>query len=194
MKNLISTLTIFFLLFSNSFSQGWTIYNSDGIGKCQGLKFSIKYPGDWTIKDGAGQHIVKKFVHEENRGAVQMLVYINKMDHSLTQSEINNTLNKNYLLSTFKVRKIMEFNDQAKIDGERYAYASIQNEEEMNNQTFRSIIKTNAILWKDYLVQINFFIYSNDQSFETMTKMYNEYNSVLQEIMGSFFLTSKRKQ
>ena len=176
---------------SSCSGQKWSKFNCDGSGKCLGIKFSIKYPTNWEKRDGDHPHIIINFGHEEKRGYVKMVVYLKKFDETPTQSDINNIYSKDYLLNLFKVKKIIEFNDQAKIEDERGVYATVQVEDIMYDSTIRTIVKTNLLIWKDYLFQINFFIFSNDQSFGTMNDMYNDYNEVFREIMVSLVINSK---
>ena len=192
MKKLFIALAFLIFFNSNSFSQSFTRYNFDGSNKCQGLKFSIKYPSNWTKMDTDSPHIVKKFSIDEKRGLVQMVVYINKSDVTPTQSEIEDLYSKDHFLSIFRVKKVIEYNNQGKVNGERYSYASIQVEDVMNNQTVRSIFRANSMVWKEYLIQINFAIFSNDQSFETMTKMYNDYNGSFKDIMSSLVINANQ--
>lgn len=194
MRNLVIAVGIFCLLNSTLFSHEWYKFNCDGSGKCQGIKFSIKYPSNWHRTDGDHPNIVQNFGHEEKRGYVKMVVYLNKFDETPTQADINNIYSKDYLLKYFKVNKFIEFNNQAKIEDERWVYATIQVEDQMYDQIVRSIVKTNVLIWKDYLFQVNFFIFSNDQSFETMIEMYNDYNSAFREMMVSLVIQSKWKK
>lgn len=188
---LIPIVSLMMISLSSCSGQKWSKFNCDGSGKCLGIKFSIKYPTNWEKTDGDHPHIIINFGHEEKRGYVKMVVYLKKFDETPTQSDINNIYSKDYLLNLFKVKKIIEFNDQAKIEDERGVYATVQVEDIMYDSTIRTIVKTNLLIWKDYLFQINFFIFSNDQSFGTMNNMYNDYNEVFREIMVSLVINSK---
>lgn len=192
MKKLFIALAFLIFFNSNSFSQSYTKFDFDGSNKCLGLKFSIKYPSKWTINDSNSPHIVKEISIDEKRGLVEMLVYINKYDIAPTQSEIEDLYSKDHFLSIFRVKKVIEYYNQGNVNGERYSYASIQVEDVMNNQTVRSIFRANSMVWKEYLIQINFAIFSNDQSFETMIKMYNDYNSSFKEIMSSLIINANQ--
>jgi hypothetical protein len=189
--SLVPIVSLMMISLSSCSGQKWSKFNCDESGKCLGIKFSIKYPTNWEKMDGDHPHIIINFGHEEKRGYVKMVIYLNKFDETPTQLDINRIYSKDYIFNNFKVNKLIEFNNKAKIEDERCVFATIQVEDQMYDQTVRSIVKTNLLIWKDYLFQINFFIFSNDQSFETMSEMYNDYNNTFKEMMVSLAILSK---
>jgi hypothetical protein len=191
MRALVIIIGILWMLNAALFSQEWSTFNCDGSGKCQGVKFSIKYPINWQKSGGTNSSIVQNFGHAERRGYVKMVVYLDRFDEIPTPSDVDELYSKDHLLKYYSTDKLIEFNDQATIQGEKCVTATIQVEDKMYDQVVRSIVKTNMLIWKDSLFQINFFIFSNDQSYETMTAMYNDYNEVFKEIVVSLVILSK---
>ncbi len=185
---------ILILLHSTLFSQEWSKFNCNGSGKCQGVEFSIKYPSNWKSTGGEHPNIIRNFGIEERRGYIKMVVYLDKFNETPTQSEVNGLFSKDHISSYFKVNKYIEFNNEATIEGEKCIIATVQVEDKMYDQVVRSIVKTNMLIWKNYLFQVNFFIFSNDQSFKTMNEMYSDYNSIFREVMNSLVIISKWKQ
>lgn len=191
MRNQVVVVAIFWLLNSTLFSQEWSKFIYDDSGKYQGVKFSLKYPTNWHRSYGDHPNIVQNFGHEERRGYVKMVVYLAQFKETPSQSDLSELYSKHNLIKYNKVNKIVEFNNQGTIKGEKCVTATIQVEDTMYDQVVRTIVKTNTLIWKDYLFQVNFFIFSNDQLFKTMNEMYNDYNSAFIEIMGSLVVLSK---
>ena len=172
-------------------AQEWNKFTCDGTGKCSGLRFSINYPKKWTVKDGSRPHIIKNFEFEEERGLVTMTIYVRELDYIPTEEMINETYNRETFIENFNGVQILEFNDKAEIDMEKCITATLFAKMTIYDEEIISLVKPSFVFYDKYLLQVNFFIFSNDQNRETMKDMLNKYNPIFNEIMYSLALLSK---
>jgi len=85
----------------------------------------------------------------------------------------------------------LEFNDKAEIDMEKCITATLFAKMTIYDEEIISLVKPSFVFYDKYLLQVNFFIFSNDQNRETMKDMLNKYNPIFNEIMYSLALLSK---
>ncbi len=191
MKTFILIISTVFFFNTACSSQDWNRFTCDGTGKCSGLKFSINYPKNWTVQEGTRPHILKNFEFEEKRGVIQMSIYVRELDFIPTEELINETYNKESFIENFNGVQILEFNDKAEIDMEKCITATLFAKMTIYDEEIISLVKPSFVFYDKYLLQVNFFIFSNDQNRETMKDMLNKYNPIFNEIMYSLALLSK---
>ena len=72
-------------------------YESNGLGKSQGIRFSIEFPKTWDSKDGDRPHIVQKFVSGRGKGLNMFIIGIYDLSlqpsEFITEKDINEILN-----------------------------------------------------------------------------------------------------
>jgi len=181
------------IISSNCIRQEWKWYECNGEGKSDGLEFSIKYPKDWTTSNGIRPHILQTFDFEEKRGNIKMTIYINTFDYKPSELDITNIYDKSNVLEALNAFEVLEFNDNVTMDGLRAVYATIYSKEKIYDEEVHAVVKSNILVWDIYLLQIGFSIMSNDQNYNTMYTMYEEYNNIFKEVMYSLAIHSQWK-
>ncbi len=72
-------------------------YENSGLGKSQGIRFSIEFPKTWKSEDGNRPHIVQKFISGRGKGLSMFMIGIYDLslqpDEIITESEIDEILN-----------------------------------------------------------------------------------------------------
>jgi len=197
MNKLLNIIVALVFIFTGhlSFSQEMKKYICDGQGKGQGLKFSINYPSIWTVSEGVRPHILRTFEYKNKNGEISMQIYVKKMEQEPTKDEIDFLFQKEYVLSnpSLKVSKVIDFNNNAQIEDIRCMYITLYQKNKVYDTEVHSIVKNNYIYFGRYLIQINFFVISNDQKYETMIQMYNSFNPIFKELMYSLSINSRWK-
>jgi hypothetical protein len=94
-------------------------------------------------------------------------------------------------MDNFDAVQILEFNNKAKIDMEKCITATMFAKMAVYDKEIISLVKPSMVFYDKYIIQVNFFILSNDQNRETMRDMLNKYNPIFNEIMYSLALLSK---
>jgi hypothetical protein len=191
LKTFILIISSVFFFNPTCSSQDWNKFTCDGTGKCSGLKFSLNYPKNWKVHEGTRPHIINNFEFEEKRGLIQMSLYVRKLDYIPSDEQINETYNKESFMDNFDAVQILEFNNKAKIDMEKCITATMFAKMAVYDKEIISLVKPSMVFYDKYIIQVNFFILSNDQNRETMRDMLNKYNPIFNEIMYSLALLSK---
>ena len=96
-----------------------TTYRGDGMGKCLGLQFSVRYPSSWKAADGNRPHIVQKFV---NGNGAMVMVIIKDLRGVATKAEMDRYYATTSDLSEATAGTFLGANRNLTIDGEK-AYA-----------------------------------------------------------------------
>lgn len=188
--------TVVLIVFCNlSFSQEMKRYTCNGEGKAQGLKFSINYPSTWTVTEGIKPHILKTFDYDDKKGRVSMVVYVKKQEETPTKEEIDFVFQKDLITSNppFIGAKVIEFKNDAQIEDLRCMSITAFVNSKVYDAEIHGIVKDNYIYFDKYLIQVNFFVISDDQKYETMIQMYNSYNPVFKEMIYSLSINSRWK-
>jgi len=120
-----------------------------------------------------------------------MTIYVRELDYIPTEEMINETYNRETFIENFNGVQILEFNDKAEIDMEKCITATLFTKMTIYDEEIISLVKPSFVFYDKYLLQVNFFIFSNDQNRETMKDMLNKYNPIFNEIMYSLALLSK---
>lgn len=169
-------------------------YVSDGSGKSQGLKFSIKYPQSYSAKEGERPHIVKKF----NSGGEKcdIVITILKLPQTPSPSEKKDMLSKPSLLDMASYpMKALTATDGLIIDGETAGFVEFYMTRKANagdqTVTLRAYSRMYCILYKSYLIQITFGVGSTTASESTLKARFNNYKYLFSYVVNSFVILSK---
>ncbi|MBN8716752.1 MAG: hypothetical protein J0H95_07225 [Xanthomonadales bacterium] len=77
----------------------WPSFKTDGHGKSNGINLTIKYPSDWTRKEGERPHIVQKFLSPDHQAYVMVVIQDLGIPAGtpITQEELEATLDPSQL-------------------------------------------------------------------------------------------------
>lgn len=196
MKNAL-TLSILYILFPLvcfPSSPKMQRYTCNGEGKALGIKFSIEYPNNWTVTDGIRPHILKSFEFNDNGSKISFVIYVKQLANAPSAEQIDHVFQKNYVLDFYKDSdaKIIEFTNDSKIalDIRCLTVTSYLKKKVYDEESY-ALFKNNQMYFKNYHLQFNFSIMSNDQKYETMMKMFYKYNPIFKEMMYSLALNSR---
>lgn len=169
-------------------------FTSDGSGKSQGLKFSIKYPQSYTPKEGERPHIVKKF----NGGGEKcdIVITILKLPQTPSPSEKKEMLSKSSLLEMAAYpMKALTATDGLIIDGESAGFVEFYMTRKANaadqNVTLRAFSRMYCISYKSYLIQITFGVGSTISSESALKTRFDNYKYLFSYVVNSFVILSK---
>lgn len=171
----------------------WNKFVCSNQNKCQGLEFSIKYPNSWTIEEGERPHIVQKFGKEISNGYIELDIYLNKFERIPTKEEVNQILSYENIKQAFEFPSTIEYNKDYSIDGIKCVNAIYLSKGRVYDRDIKSIATINVLVWEDYLVQFNFMVSSDDQKYDTMFKIVEEYDDLFTEIIVSIVILSQWK-
>jgi hypothetical protein len=169
-------------------------FTSDGSGKSQGLKFSIKYPQSYNAKEGDRPHIVQKFFNSNNDCDIVVLVM--KLPAALSKKEQLEALSKSELMSMApSTAKALNATDGLIIDGEVSGFLETYMVRKANagntNVTLRVYSRVYYILYKDYMIQVTFGIASTSLSESLLRQKFETYKILFSQVMNSFLILSK---
>jgi hypothetical protein len=77
----------------------WPSFKTDGHSKSNGINLTIKYPSDWTRKEGERPHIVQKFLSPDHQAYVMVVIQDLGIPAGtpITQEELEATLDPSQL-------------------------------------------------------------------------------------------------
>jgi len=201
----LSTLITLFLVSINSvgqipsdileFKNGQTQkFTSDGSGKSQGLKFSIKYPQSYKAKEGDRPHVVQKFQNSNND--CDIIVIVMKLPQEYSTSEKRELLSKQSMQDMLpETAKLVGATDGLIIEGEPAGFIEsyLQRKTVVGDQTItvRAYSRMYCMVYKNFLIQINFGVGSVTQSDLALKQKFDSYKALFSYVVNSFILISK---
>ncbi len=189
---LIAILLVVSLTYcGNAIRTEWNTFRCNSDSKCRGLDFSLKFPNNWITMEGERPHIIQKFRKEVSGGSIELVIYLNDFERSLNSEEIYGIYELENLTSGIPVRRTMEYDNEAKIDGIPSVILTLSVWDKVYNEGLSSIIVMNVLVWNQYLLQFNFFVFSDDQRLETMKRILKESEEIIEEIMLSVIIQSQ---
>jgi hypothetical protein len=190
-RYLIALLSLF--IFQNSFGQDSYRFKCKDNPKCNGVEFSINIPKKFNPLEGDRPHIIKKFVFQENNFSTTIILYLRKLPMKPSNEEINKILSLENIYKMNNVIELIEYDDNANIDNQKCLTATIYNEAKVYTNKIYNVINQNLLIWEDNLIQVNFFVTTNQDNYEKILNYYDSNKHTFNSIMSSFVLTSKWK-
>lgn len=169
-------------------------YTSDGSGKSQGLKFSIKYPQSYSSKEGERPHIARKFSSGGEK--CDIVITILKLPEAPSASEKKDALSKSSLLEMVpSTAKALTATDGLIIDGEPAGFIEHYMNRKANageqTVTIRAYSRVYCIFYKDYLIQISFGVGSTTANDASLKARFDNYKFLFSYVINSFVILSK---
>lgn len=160
-------------------------YSSKGEGKSQGLKINLSYPSSWEANDGERPHIVKKF--QQSDGYVLALLFINKTDAIITESEILEVMTTEGLKSVIPVSgKYISSNSNLKIEGLKAGSVEYTDENKRVDITIYTHNLAYLFFYKQYLVMVQFYVTGSlNESHEQIDARFNRTKTLFPLIFNS---------
>lgn len=191
MKKNTVLLCFFIGIFTTSIAQEWTKFVTDGTGKSEGLKLATKFPSHWRRIDGTRPHIVKLFQFEDSSGQINAGIYIKKLQNPPAETEIEYLYSLENIKNVYSAVEVIEYDNTATVDLEKCVSSLLKVEGKVYEDVIKSVAKVNYIIWDKYLIQINFMIFSFDQEYNTMIKLYEKYKDIFDEVLINTAILSK---
>lgn len=176
---------------AQDFLTGYTsTYRCDGTGKGRGLKFSMKYPQSWASEEGNRPHIVRKF--KNNDMSVQTMVIVNDFDYIPTEEDIDYIFSIESAKETIPKGGHYIKSSKTVIEGESALVVDYSIQRERLGTTFKMYTRMYSIIYKSYLLQIQFSVNQNPiDSPIDLEKKFNENELLFNSMINSLILVSK---
>lgn len=169
-------------------------YTSDGSGKSQGLKFSIKYPQSYKAKEGDRPHVVQKFQNPNND--CDIVVVVMKLPQAYSTSEKRELLSKQSMQDMLpETAKLVSATDGLIVEGEPAGFVESYMQRKAvagdRTVTIRAYSRMYCIVYKDFLIQITFGVGSVSLSESAIKQKFDSYKALFSYVINSFILISK---
>ena len=159
-------------------------YRSEGLGKSQGLKFSITYPASYSLEDINNANVVKGF--SSPRQDLMYIVGINKMEQKITKSESANMLSRQNMELTISLvnssSKFISYRGNFQLSGLDAAYVDFNTTIEGMNSYSRMYF----IIHDNYFVSINFYVFLDEKTLSVDKQRINDYQELFDKISATF--------
>ncbi|MBN1639090.1 MAG: hypothetical protein JW866_08990 [Ignavibacteriales bacterium] len=162
----------------------------DGLDKGKGLKFSIKYPQSWKSEEGNRPHIVRKFSDIDLNTSIMLI--LNKFDAQPSKEDIQTFLGPEFAREMIPSGGSYIKSEQTVIEGEPAMVLDYHMRREKLGVTYKVRMKTYSIIYKSYLLQVQFAVSQNPlESPEDLNSKFDLYEPLFNSIINSLILISK---
>ena len=172
------------------------IYKTNRNIKNKGLNISIKFPNNWTAKEGSRPNVIQSFFHNDKTD-IQSIIIIKMFPKTPDKKEINEIQSLDQIKNLIpKGGMYLNSKSNLIIDGESafvveyYIERNAVNNVAGINLKMYSMLYT--IIYKDYFIQIGFSVSNdpNDINIDLKSK-FESYKLIFNQIINSVVILSK---
>jgi hypothetical protein len=166
------------------------IFETDGLGRSEGLKVKIKYPYNWTAEDMLNRPLIVKGFFSENKVS-SLFIQIFKADEIISWNMVKqgNTpeILKKYLPSNYTLLQVKQ---DLKIDGEPTVYTEyhVGTTSDSNVEKYQCNYQ---IYYQQYVISVGGIVGKRDFENSNLKEVFEKYKFLFASMANSLVIMSK---
>lgn len=193
----LETLLSFHPIYINSpneeFNDGFVDgYFSSESEKSEGLNIKFKYPKSWKPEDGDRPHVIQKFTSNNGHGLEMALLMIEKVDSTITESDIDLLLSEGFLKYYLPDSATMlAYETGLYMSGIKACSVTSYQALPQMQLVVAMIIKTYILYFKDYKISVMFSVGAEEGKDSDLSSRFEKFNPLFWKMANYLTIMSR---